>query len=151
MLELWDDPRAASIEVVGDGVGAMGDPARIRQILRNLVSNALKYGGDEIGISVTTAGDWAHMTVADNGPGIDATDRDRIFEPYERASTSDGRTDSVGLGLAVSRTLARRMGGDLVYDHRGGQSLFTLRLPPRREPGVAAQLTGAVRGRTGVE
>ncbi len=100
---------------------------------------------------MSVTGAWAQVTVADDGPGIDEADRDRIFEPYERASTSDGRTDSVGLGLAVSRTLARRMGGDLVYDRRDGQSLFTLRLPPRRHPDVGGQLTGAARGRSGVD
>jgi signal transduction histidine kinase len=72
---------------------------------------------------------WVQVTVSDDGEGISEADRERVFDPYERAHHDPGMTDSVGLGLAVSRTLARRMGGDLTYDYRDGVSRFTLRLP----------------------
>jgi signal transduction histidine kinase len=108
---------------------ARGDAGRVRQIVRNLISNALRYGGNEITVKVSTADDTATVTVADNGTGIPPEAVDRVFEPYERAHELKGLTASVGLGLSVSRKLARLMGGDLVYSSNGGGATFTLTLP----------------------
>jgi signal transduction histidine kinase len=69
------------------------------------------------------------LSVIDDGAGIPDTDRERVFEPYCRAHREVGRTESVGLGLTVSRQLARLMSGDLSYDYRGGHSIFTVTLP----------------------
>ncbi|GIU92987.1 MAG: hypothetical protein KatS3mg011_1893 [Acidimicrobiia bacterium] len=66
--------------------------------------------------------------MADDGPGIPEEMWERIFEPFERAHRIDTQPNSVGLGLTVSRWLARKMGGDLVYQH-SGESVFTLILP----------------------
>ncbi len=68
--------------------------------------------------------------VSDDGPGVKGIDAEHIFDPYYRSqSPSDARPDSVGLGLAVARQLARMMGGDLVYRRRGGWTRFELSLP----------------------
>lgn len=108
---------------------AVGDAFRIRQIVRNLLTNAVRYGGDRVEVLVSHDASTSELAVTDNGPGIPEEDRQRIFEPYERAHWREGLTQSVGLGLAVSRQLARLMGGDLTYSFEAGRSTFTLKLP----------------------
>ena len=104
------------------------DPVRLRQILRNLVSNAIRYGGEAIEVSAFAVSGLFVIEVKDDGPPIDEDDRERIFEPYERAHETAGRPGSVGLGLSVSRTLAELMRGSLTYRH-DGMSTFRLELP----------------------
>ena len=106
-----------------------GDPARLRQIFRNLLSNALRYGGPNIAIHVVSDGAEVRVLVKDDGPGIASVDRGRIFEAYARAHESTGRTFSLGLGLSISRDLAQRMDGDLTYRYERGESVFELVLP----------------------
>ena len=69
------------------------------------------------------------IRVRDDGAGIPARDREKIFEPYHRAHRFEGQPASVGLGLTVSRQLARLMGGDLNYTYADGHSVFMLSLP----------------------
>ena len=104
------------------------DPIRLRQILRNLVSNAIRYGGEAIEVTGFVASGLFVIEVKDNGPPIAEEDRARIFQPYERAHETAGRPGSVGLGLSVSRTLAELMRGSLTYRH-DGLSTFRLELP----------------------
>ena len=105
------------------------DRRRTRQIMRNLLSNAVRYGGSEIMVTTRRgAGDKIDILVSDNGPALSAFDAERIFESYERGSgLLDSR--SVGLGLSVARKLARLMNGDIVYDHDGHNSSFIITLP----------------------
>jgi PAS domain S-box-containing protein len=107
----------------------LADPVRVRQVFRNLLANADRYGGPHITVRVDRFGDMYALSVIDDGAGIPDTDRERVFEPYCRAHREVGRTESVGLGLTVSRQLARLMSGDLSYDYRGGHSIFTVTLP----------------------
>ncbi len=113
---------------VRDQVEALADPGRLRQILRNLVTNADRYGGEEVAIDVTGRDGEVVIRVRDNGAGLPRSEWDSIFEPYTRSHHREGQPASVGLGLTVSRILARRMGGDLTYRHQGGQSVFELTL-----------------------
>ena len=83
------------------------DPVRVRQIFRNLVANADRYGGPHITVRVDRLGDVFALSVIDDGAGIPETERERVFDPYCRAHKEVGRTESVGLGLTVSRQLAR--------------------------------------------
>jgi PAS domain S-box-containing protein len=131
VLESLDAKSVTGISLHGNSVRAIGDPTRVRQILRNLVSNALRYGGDDIEIVVATEGNAAVVTVSDDGPAIPPDDVERIFQPYQRSSAGRTTTASVGLGLSVSRQLARLMGGSLVYRHDRGRSSFRLALPMR--------------------
>ncbi|MGZ8755341.1 MAG: PAS domain S-box protein [Acidimicrobiia bacterium] len=126
---LHHDTNGRRIELTGPPVQAVGDPARVRQILRNLISNAIRYGGDRIQVTVDNGGPSVRIVVSDNGPGISPEEQDRIFEPYHRAHTRKGLTASVGLGLTVSRKLARLMNGDLTYTYQPGESSFQLCLP----------------------
>lgn len=84
--------------------------------------------GYKIAVSVRVDGDVAIVAVADDGPGIRPHERDHIFTPSGRAHDVPSQPNSIGLGLTVSCTLARLMGGDLVYTYNG-TSMFECELP----------------------
>lgn len=113
-------------------VDAVGEFRRILQILLNLVGNAIRYApdGSTVTVTIEKQGDFASVGVADEGQGVPAEDRERVFEKFERLGRSgDGGS---GLGLYISRRLARAMGGDLIVsDAPGGGALFRLTLPAR--------------------
>lgn len=106
----------------------LADRVRIGQIIRNLASNALRYGGNHRIVQISTDGAYGMIEFRDDGPAIPVEDRERIFEPYARAQDRPGMAASVGLGLSVSRQLARLMGGDVVYEREGNESIFRLTL-----------------------
>ncbi len=117
------------VEIVSEGdISVYADPGRTRQILRNLISNAHRYGGDEVTVEIAVEDSWAVITVCDSGDPIDGEFVGKIFEPFgqERRKTYP---NSVGLGLPVSRKLARLMGGDVRYTHADNRSRFSLYLP----------------------
>ncbi|MCP4303335.1 MAG: GAF domain-containing sensor histidine kinase [bacterium] len=106
------------------------DPLRLRQIVRNLLTNATRYGGSEIWIEVSDNEDTVVVSVLDNGLGVPTSLEARIFEAYERGhEAEDTRPGSVGLGLAVSRRLADLMGGTLEYRRVDDNTCFDLVLP----------------------
>lgn len=117
------------IELVGDGVTADADPSRVRQIIRNLLTNADRYGGNRVVVESGRVDGVAAIQVRDDGNGVPEQDRREIFEPYGQSDARRRVDDSVGLGLHVSRELARLMGGDLAYDYVDGWSVFSLFLP----------------------
>lgn len=104
------------------------DPGRTRQILRNLLSNAFRYGGDQINIEVSAGKGRVSVLVCDNGAPIPDHVVSHIFEPFGQEGRK-AQANSVGIGLSVSRKLARLMGGDVTYSHRNGWSCFSLELP----------------------
>jgi PAS domain S-box-containing protein len=126
VLEVVDRP--VSVEVLSVATITHADPRRTRQILRNLVSNALRYGGDEVVVRIEPIGDRVELRVCDSGPPIPAHEVERIFRPFE-IGTGSQHPKSVGLGLSVARKLARLMEGDLTYRYQGGSSSFVLSLP----------------------
>jgi CheY-like chemotaxis protein/anti-sigma regulatory factor (Ser/Thr protein kinase) len=105
------------------------DPVRLRQILTNLLHNAVKFtprGG--VAMTARQAGGMVDITVSDTGPGVGADDKARIFGEFERAAPAGAA--GAGLGLAISRRLAMAMGGTLdCADRPGGGAAFTLTLP----------------------
>jgi signal transduction histidine kinase len=108
------------------------DPTRLRQIIRNLITNALRYGGDVVRVLVAENGQVASIQVRDSGGPIPASRVETMFNPFEHWDDGGRTPNSVGLGLAVARSLARMMDGDLVYDYENGESIFRLTLtsPP---------------------
>lgn len=128
VLETIDIAGAADVALSGDEIRGWGDPARVRQILRNLISNAFRYGGDRVQVRTRQCDSLACVQVVDDGEGIRAGDRELIFEPFQRAPNSEGSTESIGLGLSVSRKLADVMGGTLEYKFEDGHSIFELAL-----------------------
>jgi len=122
-------------EAIEAGATAWADPVRVRQIVKNLMTNAIRYGGSAREVAVRTEQDRVVVEVSDDGPPLALDFRARMFEPYERLG---GRapTESVGLGLTVARTLARLMGGDVTYDH-DGRARFRLVLPVAKKSQTA--------------
>lgn len=114
----------------------VADPSRVRQILRNLLTNAQRYGGPEIRVTAGAIFDKAWVEVRDNGEGVSSDHAVRIFEPYATAH-SGGVAGSVGLGLSVARQLAELMGGTLTYHRNLGESVFRLELPLARKSEAA--------------
>jgi signal transduction histidine kinase len=126
-----------TLEQSADDTGAVAwaDPDRLRQIIMNLVMNAVKYsseGGGNITLSSGVSPDSVCVQISDHGPGIPSEKLSAIFEPFVQL---DGgltkRQGGVGLGLAISRDLARAMGGDITVESTVGTgSTFTVTLPP---------------------
>ncbi len=108
---------------------AFADDTRVRQIVRNLLSNAQRYGGPNIETRCGTTESIAWLEVADDGDGIPEHDIAAVFQPYQRSHNAVGQPSSVGLGLTVSRKLAELMGGGLTYRYEDGWSIFRLDLP----------------------
>ena len=111
---------------------AHADAGRVRQILLNLVSNALKFTPAGGRVQIECDGDPSMVTIAvrDTGPGIPAAKLEAIFEPFVQADAGlAGEREGTGLGLAISRELAQGMGGSLTGESTvGAGSVFTLRL-----------------------
>lgn len=111
-------------------LGAVGEFRRVLQVLLNLVGNAIRYSPENSAISVllTAGAGRARITIADQGPGLSPQDAARVFDKFERLGRSgDGGS---GLGLYISRRLARAMGGELsVEGHQGQGARFVLELP----------------------
>ena len=104
------------------------DPLRFRQIIRNLLSNAARYGGSTVTVEAFRDGPRVTVAVRDDGPGVPIDRAGTIFDPYTSAHEPGTQPGSVGLGLAVSRTLARLMRGDLIYKGNG-TTTFELTIP----------------------
>jgi len=106
------------------------DPARLEQVISNLVSNAVKYGaGRPVRIALTASADGVVLSVSDQGAGIDPSLQGRIFERFFRADTG-GQTAGLGLGLAVVRELVEIMNGTVTVESAPAQgTTFTVRLP----------------------
>lgn len=119
---------AVDCHTMGVVATVAADSGRVRQVLRNLLVNAKRYGTEPIRVVVRNQGEMVAVEIRDSGEPIPLAERDAIFERYYRARQTPGVTSSVGLGLTVSRELARIMGGDLTYTH-DGESVFTLTLP----------------------
>lgn len=127
--------RGIAIEVPGanQALSVTAEPRRVLQILLNLLGNAIRYSLENTRIAVTLSSDdeRARVTVADQGPGLDPVQQSRVFEKFERLGRSgDGGS---GLGLYISRRLARAMGGELSVESAPGQGArFTLEVPRSR-------------------
>jgi signal transduction histidine kinase len=147
VIDLLDETRSVlgsirgdrSVEIDGETTTAWADTLRIRQIVRNLVTNAFRYGGDVIRVEISGTDRESGLTVLDNGKGVLGIDAEHIFDAYYRLQSPESKLDSVGLGLAVARQLARLMDGDLVYKRRGGWTRFELTVPAavERAPATA--------------
>jgi PAS domain S-box-containing protein len=135
-------PLELLVDVDADVPDALhGDAARVRQIVLNLASNAVKYTeSGHARIRARVSGERLLITVSDTGRGIDGEDLQRLFEPWTRNHTRAWA--GTGLGLSIARRLARAMGGDVtVVSELGTGSAFTLELP--LEPGELDPVTPA--------
>jgi signal transduction histidine kinase len=132
VLEVRGRDTGRNVHVVGERGNpyrALGDPGRVRQILRNMVTNAYRYGGEAVEVRLGSIDGYVTIRVADNGSGVAPEDEEQIFTPYYRAHSSESQPAALGIGLSVARQLARLMNGDLVYFREDSWTIFELRLP----------------------
>ncbi len=120
----------AGLEVHVEGAArAEADPARMRQVLSNLLVNAAQAGASNAWVRADAADGGARLVVRDDGPGVDPSLRPRLFEPF-----TTGRAEGTGLGLALSRRIVERQGGTLrLLDDAAGGATFEVRLPLARD------------------
>lgn len=163
VMRMWrPQARDKGLRLRVEGAGKLpawvqGDPTRLRQVLNNLISNAIKFtpeGAVTLRIAAERVGDNYVLTlaVADTGPGMTAEQAGRLFTPFEQLGSGTARAHGgSGLGLAISRELAKLMGGDLgVASVPGEGAIFTLRLTlasaesPREEVSVPEALEARV-------
>ena len=125
------------------GVRVWGDPRRAQQVIRNLLENAHKYGGDQVLVEGFPYGDHFVVVVSDNGPGIPEDAANSIFEHFEQLSKGDNRSSTgLGLGLPIARKLARAMGGDVWYERRfptGSRFCFSITLTSEAQERMLAE------------
>jgi signal transduction histidine kinase/purine-cytosine permease-like protein len=126
------------------------DEKRLRQILLNLLGNAVKFTrSGQVAFSVEHAREMARFEIVDTGPGMDPDELQRVFEPFERGSAAGGdATGGTGLGLTITRMLTQLMGGELLVHSQPGQgSRFTVRLylPTLRPDALPASAGVALR------
>jgi PAS domain S-box-containing protein len=122
------------LEPVGEDVPPVAaDEAQLRQVLDNLLDNAIKYSpaGGDVHLGVGAAGAAVRFSVADAGLGIPAAEQDRIFEKFYRLDPNmTGGIGGTGLGLFIARELVRRVGGRIWVEPNGGQgSVFYVEIP----------------------
>lgn len=129
-----------NLAVAGDPPSRMGDPTRIRQVLTNLIGNAIKFTEQgEVTVEVSAHQDRVRFQVQDTGIGIAPELQDRLFEPFTQADASTTRRfGGTGLGLAISRQLVEKMGGVIGVESTPDQgSTFWFELPlPVADPSV---------------
>lgn len=127
--------RKSSLVSLPDGVRVFADRRRVQQVLRNVMENARKYGGDQILVEGFVLGDQYLIIVSDNGPGVPDEETQKVFEDFEQLSKGDARDSSgMGLGLPIARRLGRAMGGDVWYERRfptGARFCYSLPLNRR--------------------
>jgi signal transduction histidine kinase len=131
---LAEEAARLGLESDAGPVELRGDARLLRRLVRNLLENALRYGGEQardgIELSLQHAGEaGALLRVCDRGPGVPPDERDRIFEPFYRARGRSEREGGVGLGLSLVRRIAERHGGTArCLPRDGGGACFEVRL-----------------------
>ena len=121
-----------TIDVPPDASDVQADPAKLQDIVRNLVENAVNYSPDgaELQLSAARADDRISLTIADSGPGIPPQDLTRVFERFYRVDKSRSRPGGTGLGLAIVKHLVELHGGEVAASNRpAGGAVFTVTLP----------------------
>jgi two-component system, OmpR family, phosphate regulon sensor histidine kinase PhoR len=129
------------VEVPDEATEVHADPAKLHDVLRNLVENAVNYSPEdaEVRLSAARGDGLLTITVADSGPGIPPEDLGRVFERFYRVDKSRSRPGGTGLGLAIAKHLVELHGGQVrAHNQPGGGAVFTVTLPEMR----AARVSG---------
>lgn len=137
MTAEWARQQAVTLEVVAadEGLTFEADELRMKQVLFNLISNAIQYTpkGGSIRLSAAREGEWMALTVEDSGVGIPVEDQTRIFEKFERANP-DSQQSGAGLGLSLVKSFIELHGGRIVIDSRVGEGTRITCLVPLKTP-----------------
>jgi two-component system sensor histidine kinase KdpD len=130
--QLGSDADRVSVDVGADMPPLRVDAAQTERVFVNLLENALKFSSptDPVEVTATSAGGTVVVRIRDRGPGVLENDRERIFEPFERGSTT---TRGTGLGLPIARGFARANGGDVSIEPSHGGATFAFALPVAAE------------------
>ncbi|RSN72176.1 hypothetical protein DMH08_00495 [Actinomadura sp. WAC 06369] len=127
--------RSPAVEETGDlapGVMVEGSVRRLRRLLNNLLSNAERHARARVGVSVASTGDQAVLEIADDGPGIPATEREAVFDRfYRRPDARRSDPEGTGLGLSIARQIAHAHHGTLDIADQAEGTRMVLRLPLR--------------------
>jgi signal transduction histidine kinase len=126
-----DESARADAQFKGESVAVAGDARLLRRLVRNLLDNARRYGGEQpIEVALAREPGAAVLSVSDRGPGVAEAERERIFEPFYRAQGASEASGGVGLGLALVRSIVQQHGGTVVcLPREGGGSVFRVTLP----------------------
>jgi len=127
-----DKGQRVTMDVLSEARHVEGDPAKLHDIIRNLVENAVNYSpeGTEVSLGAAQDNGTYTITVSDSGPGIPSEDLTRVFERFYRVDKSRSRPGGTGLGLAIVKHLVELHGGEAVAENRPeGGAVFTIRLP----------------------
>jgi two-component system phosphate regulon sensor histidine kinase PhoR len=127
-----DKNQRITVDVIAEARHVDGDPAKLHDIIRNLVENAVNYSpeGSEVRLGAAQANGTYTITVADSGPGIPTEDLTRVFERFYRVDKSRSRPGGTGLGLAIVKHLVELHGGEATAENRAeGGAVFTIKLP----------------------
>ena len=135
----------AGNDVIIDGSGAkvLADQARLRQVLRNLISNAVKHGGPSVRVTLDVREDHLVCTVADNGAGVPPHIEERLFDRFVHEGDDSLLAGSVGLGLSIVHSLVNRMDGEISYVRALGWTNFVLKRPLAEDPALVIDVDTA--------
>lgn len=128
------EARGVQFDVYGlDGQVLRADRTRLRQVLLNLLTNAVKYNHPQGRVLVEAAalpGDWVRLAITDTGPGIAADRLNELFQPFQRLGAEFSEVEGSGIGLTIARQLVELMGGRIGVDGRpGAGARFWIELP----------------------
>jgi len=107
-------------------VSVAGDPDALRQLLWNLLDNAARHARSAVSVTLHADGTWARMMVADDGPGVPSSERERIFERFYKVDAARAGDRGAGLGLAIARWISEQHGGRVIAGEgpAGGAGFF---------------------------
>ncbi len=119
------------------GARVRGDRQSLDRAVQNLLDNAVRHAASRVEVSVACEGGLAVLAVADDGPGIPAADRERVFERFTRLDDARSREHGgAGLGLAIAREIVRAHGGELTAEDGAPGARLVMRLPADAQPGI---------------
>ncbi|MEB0134181.1 HAMP domain-containing sensor histidine kinase [Actimicrobium sp. CCC2.4] len=126
-----DEARRAGAQLASADITLAGDPILLRRLVRNLLDNARRYGGDSpVDVTLRHLDGAIHLSICDRGPGVPEAERDNIFAAFYRLPGGRERDGGIGLGLSLVRQIARHHGGGVACLPRaGGGSCFVVTLP----------------------
>ena len=136
-----------TVDVTGPSLVVRADPLRLRQVIRNLVSNAIRHGGPNVSIDVRSVDEKVILSVIDDGEGVSKELETRLFDRFVHRGHKALLTGSVGLGLSIARSLVEGMDGSISYLRANNHTVFSIILPAANGEEVK-QLTVAPLART---